>query len=73
MIRISSLRACWSRMESASSETKYGAIEALIPALSASALPPFSLSITTTRITDGGSGIVAWYMPRTRAVAIASR
>ena len=71
--RISSLSARWSRIESASSETKYGAVEALMPALRASALPPFSLSITTTCITAGGSGIVASYMPRTGAVPIASR
>jgi hypothetical protein len=30
-----------------------------MPAFKASALPPFALSTTTSRVTDGGSGIVA--------------
>ncbi len=57
--RISSLSARTSRIESASSDTKYGIVLALTPALSASAFPPFSLSITTTWATFFGSGIVA--------------
>ena len=71
--RISSLRARWSRIESASRDTKYGAVEALMPAFRASAFPPFSLSMTMRRITLEGSGTVASYMARTLAVPIAGR
>ena len=60
-------------MESASSETKYGVVEALMPAFRASALPPFSLSITISWMTPAGSGTVASYMARTGAVPMAGR
>ena len=54
MTRIISFSARWSRIESASRQTKYGAVEALTPTLRASAFPAFSLSMTTSRRTPLG-------------------
>ena len=52
--------ASCSRIESASTETTTGLVQKLMPALSESALPPFSLSITSS-----GSSLRGAYTPRT--------